>query len=219
MISKDSLLFLEQLSKNNNKEWFDINRKIYQNYRTEFIEFIQQWINELSHFDNEIENIEAKNCIFRINRDIRFSKNKQPYKTNFGAYISKGGKKSNYGGYYLHLEPNNCFFGAGIYETEPLELAKIRQEIDYNFKEFKTIVENQEFQKTFGTLNTENKLKKAPKGYEENNEAIEYLKLKNFIIGTKIDDKMICSSNFIQYLVELSKQSIPFIRFLNQAFD
>lgn len=219
MINKDILFFLAQLSKNNNKEWFDKNRKDYQNLRTEFLVFIQQWITELSHFDAEIENIEAKNCIFRINRDIRFSNNKQPYKTNFGAYISKGGKKSNYGGYYLHLEPNNCFFGAGIYDTEPTELAKIRQEIDYNFMEFKTIIENQQFQKTFDTLNTENKLKKAPKGYDESNEAIEYLKLKNFIIGTRIEDKMICSPNFNQYLVELSKQSIPFIRFLNQALD
>ena len=219
MISKNILIFLQNLAANNTKEWFDNNRIVYQHSRTEFLDFIQCWIKELSLYDNEIATLEPKNCIFRINRDVRFSKDKAPYKTNFGAYLSKGGKKGNYGGYYLHIEPDNCFFGAGIYALEPSDLAKIRQEIDYNFKDFWQILNDKKFKVTFGSIDTENKLKKAPKGYDDNNEAIEFIKLKNFIIGTKIDNNIISTPELLQHLVTLSKQAIPFIRFLNQALD
>lgn len=219
MISKTTLNFLKDLKNNNNKEWFDEHRSIYQNARIELIETVQNWIKLFSSYDSEIALLEPKNCIFRINKDVRFSKDKSPYKTNLGAYLSKGGKAGNYGGYYLHIEPNNCFFGAGIYAPQTENLAKIRQEIDYDFKAFKHIIEDKKFKNTFGLIEAENKLKKAPKGYEDSNEAIEYLKLKNFIVGTKIDDKMINNSELITHLTALAKQAKPFVSFLNQALD
>lgn len=218
-ISKSTLTFLSQLAKNNTKEWFDANRNTYQTARAEFINFVDEWINEFSKTDIGLKQIEAKNCIFRINKDIRFSKDKTPYKTNFGAYLSKGGKKSIYAGYYLHIEPKNCFFATGIYVPMPNELAKVRQEIDYNFEEFKAIILNKKFKATLGNIEEDGKLKKAPKGYDDNNEAIEYLKLKSFLFSKNFDDNEVYNNNFSQQLIELSKLSKPLVDFFNRALD
>lgn len=163
MLSNDTLKFLKDLSKNNNKDWFEKNRTRYENAQTEIKAFIAGWIAAYGKKDESIAHLDPKKCIFRIHRDVRFSANKSPYKTNLGAYLTKGGKNTNLAGFYLHIEPDNCFFGAGNYMPMPDQLAKIRQEIDYNFGDFKKIVTSKKFKDHFGELSIENKLKRAPK--------------------------------------------------------
>jgi uncharacterized protein (TIGR02453 family) len=172
--------FLSDLKENNHKDWFDLNRKRYENLRKEWILFVAELIKEIALFDPSISAIEAKDCIFRINKDIRFSKDKSPYKINFGASINIGGKKEFVGGYYLHFAPDEIFSAGGIYMPSPQKLAAMRQEIDYNFDVFKRIVESKSALKRFKHLDGET-LARPPKGYDIENPAIEYLKMKSFI--------------------------------------
>ena len=219
MLTNDTLKFLKELSKNNNKEWFEKNKKRYENTQSEIKLFTADWINEYGKKDVSIAHLEPKKCIFRINKDVRFSANKLPYKNNLGAYLNKGGKSSNTAGFYLHIEPDNCFFGAGNYQPMPDELIKIRQEIDYNFSDFKKIISSKKFRESFGDLNAENKLKRPPKGYDENNAAIEYLKLKGFTVFKKLKNEELTSKDFIKIITELSVTVKPFIDFLNNAIE
>jgi len=146
MVQASTIQFLKDLKKNNNKPWFDLNRKRYEEAKTDFANFVQQVIDAHSKKDKTISALKAKDCMFRINRDVRFSKDKSPYKTNFGASINKGGKKAfSTAGYYFHLEPGQCFVGGGIYQPMPDELKKVRQEIDYNFKDFTKIIQSKKF--------------------------------------------------------------------------
>lgn len=211
--------FLIELKANNSKVWFDIHRERYKIIKNELELFTANWINELGKIDPQIENLDAKKCGFRINRDIRFSTNKDPYKTNMGIFLNPGGKSAWSAGYYLHIEPNNCFFAAGNYQPEGIQLEKIRQEIDYNFSDFENILNEKSFVTNFGTLNRDNTLKKCPKGYSEDNKAIDYLKLKSFIVESKIDEKTILNPLFLNDLMELSKSVKPFVQFLNQAIE
>jgi len=219
MLSNDTLKFLKDLSKNNNKEWFEQNRMRYENAQTEIKTFIAKWIIAYGKKDESIAHLDPKKCIFRIHRDVRFSANKSPYKTNLGAYLTKGGKNTNLAGFYLHIEPGNCFFGAGNYMPMPDQLAKIRQEIDYNFADFKKIIVSKKFKDSFGDLSEENKLKRAPKGYEEDNEAIEYLKLKGFTVFKKISDAEITSKELAKTITDLSVTVKPLVDFLNNAVE
>ncbi len=219
MLSNNTLKFLAELKKNNNKPWLEANRKRYDDALAEIRDFTTAWIAGYGKKDDTISHLDPKKCVFRIHRDVRFSANKDPYKTNLGTYLNKGGKATNTAGFYLHIEPGNCFFGAGNYMPMPEELAKIRQEIDYNFSDFKKIVHNKKFKEQFGDLSIESKLKRAPKGYEESNEAIEYLKLKGFTVFRKLKDEELTSANFIKTIVDLSVAVKPFVDFLNAAIE
>lgn len=214
-----TLKFLSNLKKNNNKEWFEKNRVTYEAVRNDLIGVVSELINEVSNFDPLVAQADAKKSIFRINRDIRFSANKAPYKNNIGAYISKGGKNSPAGGYYIHFQPGECFIGGGIWMPEPDKLAKIRQEIDYNFSEFKKIVESKSFKKTFGELSSEDKLARPPKNYTPDNPAIEYLKLKSFTVGAKIKDEDALAKGYIKKVAAQFREMNPFIDFLNRAVE
>ena len=136
MLRLSTLKFLKDLKKNNNKPWFDAHRKEYEAAKIDFATFIQAVIDKHSKSDPTIKSTVAKDCMFRINRDVRFSKDKSPYKTNMGAYINRGGKKSVFAGYYFHCEPGQCFVGGGLWMPMPPELNKVRQEIDYNLDAF-----------------------------------------------------------------------------------
>ena len=219
MLSNETLKFLKELKKNNNKPWFEANRKRYENAQTEIKSFVETWIKSYGKKDESIAHLDPKKCIFRINRDVRFSADKSPYKNNLGAYLTKGGKNTNLAGFYLHIEPGGCFFGAGNYMPMPDQLAKIRQEIDYNFGDFKKMVSSKKFKDSFGDLTTENKLKRAPKGYEEDNAAIEYLKLKGFTVFKKLKDEELTSKDLVKTITELSVTVKPFIDFLNNATE
>lgn len=211
--------FLEELAQNNNKEWMDAHRKQYEEAREEFKDFVAYVLGGLSIIDEGLAGLTPKDCIFRINRDIRFSKNKSPYKNNFGVYMSEGGKKSPNAGYYLHLQPHGeSFIGGGMYQPESGILAKVRQEIDYNASELKKIVSEATFKKYYASIQGD-KLKKAPKGYETDHPNIELLKLKDFIVLHKLSDTEVADENFKDEAISMFKAMEPFVRYLNVAIS
>ena len=221
MLQLSTVGFLKNLAKNNDKSWFDAHRTQYDAARADYCQFIEQLISKISQFDNEVEELEAKNCLFRINRDVRFSKDKSPYKTNFGASISKGGKKSGYAGYYFHLEPGKSFFGGGIWMPEADKVKKIRQEIDYCFDEFKGILKQRAFQSVYKDLYTgeDSKLSRIPQGFEKDNPAGEYLKLKSWLATMEIPDTQLVSKTLLADTVKAAKALMPLNRFLNRAIE
>lgn len=222
MLQTSTLQFLKQLKKNNNKEWFDANRKNYEAARNDFASFVQSVIEKLCKTDTTLASLTAKDCLFRINRDIRFSKNKSPYKTNMGAYFNAAGKNSMTAGYYLHISPSESFVGGGMYHPDAAALKKIRQEIDYNFNEFSSIINNKKFKAVYTkSLNNDDevKLSRPPKGYEENNKAIEFLKLKSIVATTPLTDAEITNTKFVSTVVKAFEALHPLIIFLNKAVD
>ena len=220
MLSNSIPTFLKLLSKNNNKAWFDANRQTYENAKSDFRDFISGIINGLGKFDNSLASLEAKNCIFRINRDVRFSKDKRPYKTNMAGYFNKDGKKGAGAGYYLHIEPGASFIAGGIWMPEPGTLAGIRQEIDYNLKDFNKILGTPGFKKYFPNgLDTSNMLQRPPKGYDTDNPAIQLIKLKSFIVSKPFTDKETASESFEKEILTVFRTMKPLVDFINRALD
>jgi len=220
MLQSSTLKFLKDLKKNNNKPWFDANRKRYEEAKADFANFIQQVIDTHSKKDKTISSLKAKDCLFRINRDVRFSKDKSPYKTNFGASINKGGRKAmNSAGYYFHMEPGQIFVGGGIYQPMPPELNKLRQEVDYCYDEFKKIIGAKKFKAVYKDLDKskEFSLTRVPKGYIADNAAADYLKLKSFIAFTTLSDKDVTSKNILKKTTGAFEALQPLINFLNRA--
>ena len=219
MIDKSTLEFLSKLSKNNNKEWFDKNRPTYELAKTNFKKFVSELIISTAKFDPSIKHLEAKDCIFRINRDVRFSKNKAPYKNNFGAILSPGGKKSFSAGYYVQLQPGESFIAGGMWQPPTPQTNAIRQEIDYNTSEFKKIIGNKDFKKFLGKLSEEDKLKSVPKGYDKTHPEIELLKFKSYITVHNLKDADVLSKNFLKHCNEVMKAMQPLNLFLRKACD
>jgi uncharacterized protein (TIGR02453 family) len=221
MLQSSTIKFLKDLKKNNNKPWFDAHRKEYEAAKADFSNFIQQVIDRHGKKDSLIKNLAAKDCLFRINRDVRFAKDKSPYKTNFGAHINKGGKKSMLAGYYFHLEPTQCFAGGGIWMPMPDDLKKIRQEVDYNFAEFKKIIGSKKFKSLYGDLSRDAEfvLSRVPKGYEPANPAAEYLKLKSYIAMVNMKDADLTSSNLQKKTLEAFETLQPLLSFINRALE
>ena len=213
------LQFLGELQNNNNKPWFDENRKTYENCKKEFLQLIDLIIKDIATFEPDLANLEPKKCIFRINRDIRFSKNKEPYKNNFGAWFALKKGENEMAGYYIHIEPNDkSFVAGGIYMPSNEYLKKIRQEIDYNKKALDDILNDTQYLKYFNGLQGE-KLSRPPQGYTADNEAIEYLKLKSFTSTTPLTDEQINSNNLKDSVTERFKALAPLNRFLNVIFE
>ena len=219
MIHPSTVQFLKLLNKNNNRDWFLKNKPNYDAAKENFLNFVNEVLTGIQKFDPTLNELMPKQCVFRINRDVRFSKNKDPYKNNFGASFSKGAKKINAAGYYFHLEPGASFIGGGLWMPEAPDLQKLRQEIDYSFKEFTSILGNSKFKNTFGSLSSEAKLSRPPKGYEIDNPAIEYLKLKSFTAIVPIADKEILDAAILKHTLSVFKTLSPLVQFLNSAID
>lgn len=219
MINSETLKFLKALEKNNNKEWFDQNRKAYEQAKANYLEFVGEVLGRMKKIDTSLTDLEPKQCVFRINRDVRFSKNKAPYKINMGASFSKGGKKVQCAGYYFHLEPGASFIGGGFWMPMAPELNKIRQEIDYGFEEFNKIINKKKFKTSFGSLSESEKLTRPPKGYEAENPAIELLKLKSFIVMAEVKDAEITGKELANKVVDYFETMMPLVDFLNKAID
>jgi uncharacterized protein (TIGR02453 family) len=217
MIEKTTLDFLKKLKKNNKKEWFDKNRSSYDVAKENIETYIQDVLVKMAKFEPAVSSLVARKCMFRINRDIRFSNDKSPYKTNFGASINPGGKMSGSPGYYIHLEPGHSFLAGGIYMPEAPILAAVRQEIDYDLKGFNAILNNKNFKKTFGGLSAEGSLVRPPKGYEESNPAIVHLKNKHFIVVQNLPDTVVLSKNLLKTTISTFETMAPFIGFLKRA--
>jgi len=220
MLQPSSLKFLKELKKNNNKSWFEQHRNQYEITKADFHAFLEGLIPAVGSFDAPIGNLAVKDCIFRINRDVRFSKDKSPYKSNMAGYFNKGGKKSNGAGYYIHIEPGKSFAGGGIWMPLAPDLSKIRQEIDYNFMEWKKLVNNAAFKKTFtrGVL-SDDTLVRPPKGYDETNKAIDYLKMKSFTVMRSFTDAEVQDKAFTKEAAKTFRIMKPMIDFLNTALE
>lgn len=217
MIARETLTFLKNLDKNNNRDWFQANKKSFEAAQDNLTAFTGYLIGEAGKFDNEVAAIDPKSCVFRIYRDIRFSKDKSPYKTNLGAYISPGGRKSMQPGYYFHVQPGQSFVAGGKHIPDGPELLKIRTAIADNTAEFLKIVEKKSYRASFGELRGD-KLKSAPKGFDPDHKAVEYLKLKEFMAFTELnDDKFLISAEFPKMLVKTMKEMYPLVAFLRMA--
>jgi uncharacterized protein (TIGR02453 family) len=222
MLQISTIQFLKQLAKNNNKEWFDTNRKKYDAAKADFISSLQNVLDDFCKIDTTLSSLSAKDCLFRINRDVRFSKDKSPYKINFGASINTGGKKSFKAGYYLHFQPGESFMGGGIYQPFPDVLKKVRQEIDYNFDEFKNIINNKKFKAVYTkglSMEGDVSLSRPPKGYDENNPAIEYIKLKSIIAIAPLSDEQAIDEKFAPTVTKAFAALHPLIAFLNNGLE
>lgn len=211
------LNFLTELSANNNREWFQKNKKWYDECREKMYFLTDVLINEIRKFDSSIPSVSPADCMFRIFRDVRFSNDKRPYKTNFGSFIARGGRKSQLAGYYFHIEPDGCFAGGGIYMPETDKLKIIREFIAENGDEFSAIINAPDFKSAFPEM-YDDKLKTAPKGYDPNHEYIELLKYKSFAFTHKIDNSLVTGENYIRHLVESFSILNKANAFLNQAF-
>ena len=217
MLTKETMTFLENLANNNNKTWFDNHRDEYEAVKHDFEQLVATVLSSMGAIEPALKELQPKDCIMRIFRDVRFSKDKTPYKTNLGAGFSKGGRKFMGAGYYLHIEPGNkTFAGGGMWQPEAPMLKALRQEIDYNFADFKKIIEDKQFKKTFGAIEGE-QLKTLPKGYEADNRAIEYLKMKSFTAGHNFSDEDVTSKSFGKKVADTFTTMAPFVDFLNRS--
>lgn len=219
MLQASTLKFIRDLKKNNNKPWFDVNRKKYEDAKADFVSFVEILITAIGKFDPAVSSLKAKECIFRINRDVRFSKDKSPYKTNMGTYINPGGKKVNTPGYYFHCEPGQSFAAGGLYVPEPALLAKVRQEIDYNFDEWKKIVNNKTFKKYFPKVDGIEVLSRPPKGYSDDNPAIAFLKMKSYIVSRPLTDAQLTHKDLVKDVSRTFETMKPMIDFLHHAMN
>lgn len=218
MINPATFDFLEELDSNNNRDWFLINKARHDKARANVLEFANSLILKLSKMDPSISSdMDSKNCVMRIYRDVRFSKNKTPYKTNFGAGLSENGKNFKGPGYYLHIHPKESFIAGGCWMPEGDLLKAIRQEIDYNGDDFHKIVDNKEFIKYFGSLDTEYKLKTPPKGYQSDHPDIEYLKLKSFTFSHPLTKLELMGSGAVDEVCNGFIRLYPFIAFLRNS--
>lgn len=214
------LQFLEELKINNNREWFAENKARYDGLRADFEKLSKDLILEISHFDEDIKHVEVKDCVFRIYRDTRFSHDKTPYKTHFGVFIaSAGGRKSQRGGYYLHLDPAGCFIATGVWCPQPDLLKVLRQSVYDNIDELNEIRHNPEFARYFKEFYDEDKLKTVPRGFPKDFPDAELLKLKHYMVEYKLDEKVLESDNFIQQVAKIAKCAYPLNRFLNYTVD
>ncbi|WP_153399302.1 DUF2461 domain-containing protein [Chryseobacterium vaccae] len=216
-ISPQTFDFLNKLTKNNNREWFNENKNLYTESQGNVVDFLDELIKEMSGFDEELGKIDAKKSLFRIYRDTRFSKDKAPYKTNFGASLGMG-KGSQKGGYYLHLEPGKSFLAGGIYMPESSVLKEVRKEISLYGEDFLKILHNKEFKKHFPELDQDDKLKKVPQGFEKEDPMAEYLKLKNYIVVYSLKDEDVLNKSAVKNLAKIFKVMKPFNDFLNAPF-
>ncbi len=218
-IMQSILPFLTQLKDNNTRDWFQANKETYEQSRTEFTDFLKKLLPEMAAFDPSLEGIEPKNCIFRIYRDVRFSKDKSPYKIHFGAWIASVNKNLILPGYYLHLQPGESFLAGGLWMPPAEELKKIRQEIDYNGQKLHAILQNPEFQKYFKAFSEEEKLKTAPKGYMADHPDIEWLKLKSFTFSCPAQEQQIGQETFQNQCIAIFKALKPLNDFLKTAIE
>ncbi|MBL7826112.1 MAG: DUF2461 domain-containing protein [Saprospiraceae bacterium] len=222
MITKNTLQFLADLKAHNERDWFTANKTRYEAAHKEFLTFTDALIAEISKFDPKVMHYTAKDCVFRIYRDVRFSKDKSPYKTHFGAHVTPAAKKSEIhtrAGYYIHLEPDGAsFLAGGAYLPEAVWLKAIRQEIAYNTTEFMGIIQEKEFKKYFGEIEGE-KLKTTPKDYPADHPAIELLKHKSFLASSKCTDAQVTSPDFLKHCAAAFRALNPFDQFLNRSTD
>jgi uncharacterized protein (TIGR02453 family) len=219
MLSKETLLFLEDLKANNNRDWFLANKKRYESYKKEYHQIITDLLEVMKPLDASLEMLEVKNCTFRINRDIRFSKDKSPYKTHMGIWLRSGSKQVESPGYYVHIEKDASFVGGGLYCPMPEQIQKIRKEINFFYEDLEAILKDKSFKTIYVDFNrNENStLKNPPKGYDKDNPAIEYLKLKSYTATQKVTNSELSKADFVTQISQKLIALKPLNDFINRA--
>jgi uncharacterized protein (TIGR02453 family) len=220
MLQVSTLKFLKDLKKNNNKPWFEKHKDLYLGAKEDIEHLVGDVIEGFGKIDTIIATLQPKDCTYRIYRDVRFSKDKTPYKINMGAYLNKGGKKAWTAGYYTHIEPGRSMAGGGLWMPMAPELNKVRQEIDYSHAEWNGILAARAFKKNFPEgLEKEELLSRPPKGYSEDNPAIGYLKLKSFVVTRSFTDAAVLSKSFVKEIIKTFESMKDFVYFLNRALE
>jgi uncharacterized protein (TIGR02453 family) len=215
---KEALDFLKKLKKNNSREWFEAHRDAYERGKAGFEQLVAGIIKEILKFDKDIEkDTTAASSVFRIYRDVRFSKDKTPYKTHFGASVNPGGRKSPEAGYYIHAEPGNCFVAGGVWMPEAGHLAAIRQEIDYHPDPLLKILKDARFRNYYPALDEDGKLQTTPKGYAKDHPNIELLRHRNFIVSHVFPEKVFTGAGAAREISEALRAMHPFLKYLRQA--
>jgi uncharacterized protein (TIGR02453 family) len=212
------LEFLKELDANNNRAWFDANRSRYEKTKKDFLDFTASLIEEIRKFDSELPLLQPKDCMFRIFRDVRFSNDKRPFKSNYGSYMARGGRKSGFAGYYFHIEPGEYFLSGGIYMPSPENLAALRQEIYYHTDEYIRIIENKEFKRSFDQHYFD-PLKTAPKGFPKEWEHINLIKNRSFGFGSKITEEELLADDLLEKSIRSFKMLVPLNHFFNRAIE
>ena len=219
MLSKDSLQFLDDLKANNNRDWFLDNKKQYEVFKKDYQQLVADFLDAMKPLDPTLEMLEVKNCTFRINRDIRFSKDKSPYKDHVGIWMSSGAKGMNRSGYYVHIARAGSFIAGGFYCPEAEDLKKVRKEIAFFHEDLEEIMHDKNFQKEFGDFdrNENNLLKNPPRGYEKDHPAIEFLKLKSFETSQKFNIEEVLKKDFVSKMTQKLIVLKPLNDFINRA--
>jgi len=220
MFKTSTLKFLKGLKKNNNKTWFEKNKSAYLDAKEDAEHFVERLIESLGKVDPDIAPLRAKDCTYRIYRDVRFSSDKTPYKTHMGAFLNKGGKKVPTAGYYFHAEPGRSMTGGGLWMPMPAELSKVRQEIDYNFAEWTKLLGARRFKKYFSEgLDKDEILSRPPKGYDAENPAIGFLKLKSFVVTRLLTDEMMTSRSLLKEVLNSFESMKEYVYFINRSLE
>jgi uncharacterized protein (TIGR02453 family) len=208
-LSKNTLNFLTSLSDNNNKEWFLTHKKTYLDRHKE----IKEFANALNLLVNEYDSIE-KCKVLRIYRDVRFSKNKLPYKTHFGIGLSRSKPKLR-GSYYLHIEPKKSFLACGFWNPEPHDLFRIRKEFEVSSSSFREIINAKPFRDNWGEIKGE-ELKTCPKNFDKNHPDIDLIRKKQFLFVIPFSDKEIMDDNFINCVNQAIINVSPFVNYMSE---
>lgn len=216
---RDTLAFLTELSFHNDREWFTAHKDWYVACHKRFEALTAEYIRRLGQLDPTMANLQPKDCIWRIYRDVRFSLDKRPYKEWFGTFPAPGGgKHSPQGGYYLHIQPGHSMFAAGIWCPEPDLLKTLRREIEANYDEVEEIMSKRSFKRYFTDFDKEWSLKKVPAGFDPNFVHADWLKLKAFTVSTPLTDEEVCAPDFMDHLMDIAKAAKPINDFLNYTF-
>ena len=218
MIDQSTFDFLADLKMNNRREWYHANKGRFKDAQQNFIDFVAMLLFRISEFDADMIGTEPKDCLFRIYRDIRFAKDKTPYKPWFGASMNPGGRKRMGAGYYVHVAPGNSYFAGGVWHPDKVTLAAIRDYITCWPEQFKRIMENQGFADTFGSLEGD-RLKVAPKGYSKDHPQIQWLRYKDFIVRKQIIEDDLKSDQCLDIGHGIYGNMAEFIGFLRKAIS
>lgn len=214
MIQKKTFEFLSLLAANNDREWFQANKNLFEAAQQNMLSFADQLLDLMRQHDN-IENESGKKMLYRIYKDTRFSKDKSPYKTHFGIRMSRATSALR-GGYYFHLEPGNCFVGGGFFAPESDDLKRIREDIDFNYEEWNAVLANTDLVNTFGQLKGD-EVKSAPKGYSKDHPAIDLLRKKQFLLIKPLSDAEVQADDFVVQLNNHFKALRPFFDYMSEV--
>lgn len=219
-LSPEVFQFLRALRENNYREWYHQNKEFYKNAKTAVEDFLNTLIAELTLLNPRLKGLQAKDTMFRIFRDVRFKKDKTPYKTFFDAVIAPGGRKSSLPGFYIHLEPGSSLVGGGLYCPPKEILDAVRKEMYYNGDQLRNIVDSADFKQWYGQIQTlGHELKRLPKGYPKDSPNPDLLKMKTMVSLHEVSGDLLQSSEAIPYLIEAYKVIQPFHDYITEAVE